>query len=75
MDALRPGELSQPLVSRFGVHLIRLEERRQANLSERELREMARNLVREQKADDAIKAWTDEVRARAFIEYRDAPQL
>lgn len=75
MGALRPGEMSQPLVSRFGVHLIRLEERRQAMLSEREQREIARDLVREEKADDAVNAWTDEVRSRAFVEYRDAPQL
>ena len=75
MDALGPGEMSQPVVSRFGVHLIRLEERRQATLSEREQRDMARELLREQKADDAINAWTDEVRGRAFVELREAPQL
>jgi peptidyl-prolyl cis-trans isomerase SurA len=75
MNALRPGEMSQPVVSRFGVHLIRLEERRQATLSEREQRDMARELVREQKADDAINAWTEEVRSRAFVEVREAPQL
>lgn len=74
MNALKPGEMSQPVVSRFGVHLIRLEERRQAVLSEREQREIARDLVREQKADDALNAWTDEVRGRAFVEYREAPQ-
>jgi peptidyl-prolyl cis-trans isomerase SurA len=74
MNALRPGEMSQPVVSRFGVHLIRLEERRQAALSEREQRDMARELVREQKADDAINAWTEEVRSRAFVEMREAPQ-
>lgn len=75
MNALRPGEMSQPVVSRFGVHLIRLEERRQATLTEREQRDMARELVREQKADDAINAWTEEVRSRAFVENREAPQL
>jgi peptidyl-prolyl cis-trans isomerase SurA len=75
MNALRPGEVSQPVVSRFGVHLIRLDERRQASLSEREQREVVRDLVREQKAGDAIRAWTEEVRGRAFVEYREAPQL
>ena len=35
---------------------------------------MARELVREQKADDAINAWTEEVRNRAFVELREAPQ-
>ena len=75
MNALRPGELSQPVVSRFGVHLIRLDERRQTTLSEREQRELVREMVREQKAGDAISAWTEEVRGRAFVEYREAPQF
>lgn len=75
MDALRPGEMSQPLVSRFGVHLIRLDERRQAALSEREQRDLARDLVREQKSEEALKAWSEDVRGRAFVEQREAPQL
>ncbi|WP_374406702.1 peptidylprolyl isomerase [Hydrogenophaga sp.] len=75
MNALQPGEMSPPVVSRFGVHLIRLDERRQAVLSEREQRDIARDLLREQKSDEAIQSWTDEVRNRAFVEYRDAPQL
>jgi peptidyl-prolyl cis-trans isomerase SurA len=74
MNALRPGEMSQPLVSRFGVHLIRLDERRQVALSEREQRELARDMVREQKSEDALKAWSEDVRGRAFVEQREAPQ-
>lgn len=75
MNTLRPGEMSQPLVSRFGVHLIRLEERRQAALSDREQRELARDMLREQKSEDALKAWSEDVRGRAFVEQREAPQL
>jgi len=75
MNALRPGEISQPLVSRFGVHLIRVDERRDNTLSQREQREVVRDLVREQKAADALLSWAQDVRSRAFVEYRDAPQL
>jgi peptidyl-prolyl cis-trans isomerase SurA len=75
MNALRPGEMSQPVVSRFGVHLIRLDERRQTELSEREQRDLARDLVREQKSEEALKAWSEDVRGRAFVEQREAPQL
>ncbi|GAO21076.1 chaperone surA [Alicycliphilus sp. B1] len=38
LNALRPGEISQPVVSRFGVHLIQLLERREAKLTQREQR-------------------------------------
>jgi peptidyl-prolyl cis-trans isomerase SurA len=75
MNALRTGEISQPLVSRFGVHLIRVDERRDNTLSQREQREVVRGLVREQKAGEALQSWAQDVRSRAFVEYREAPQL
>ena len=74
MDALKPGEISQPLVSRFGVHLIQLMERRETNLTPRELRDMARIAVREKKLDEAYATWAQELRGRAYVEYRDPPQ-
>ena len=74
MNRLAPGQISEPLVSRFGVHLIQVQERRQATLSEREQREWVRNLLREQKADEAYSSWTRELRGRAYIEYREPPQ-
>ncbi|QHE88663.1 peptidylprolyl isomerase [Hydrogenophaga sp. BPS33] len=74
MANLRPGEMSEPLVSRFGVHLIRVEERRQNTLSQRDQREMVRGLVREKKIDEALNTWAQDVRGRAFVELREAPQ-
>ena len=74
MDALKPGDLSQPLISRFGVHLIQLQERREQRLSAREQREVARQAVRMKKTEDAYATWTQEVRGRAYVEYRDPPQ-
>ena len=74
MNALAPGKIAEPVISRFGVHLIQLLERRQAKLSEREQREVARNMVREKKLDDSYAAWAQEVRGRAYVEFREPPQ-
>ena len=74
MNRLRPGDVSAPLVSRFGVHLIRVDERRQVAMSEREQRDIVRGLVREKKAAAALESWTQDARGRAFVEYREAPQ-
>ncbi len=74
MNQLEPGQLSEPLVSRFGVHLIQVQERRQVSLSAREQREWVRNLLREQKAEEAYATWARELRGRAYIEYREPPQ-
>ena len=71
LDALQPGQIGGPLVSRFGVHLLQLMERRTATLSQREQREVARNMVREKKLDEAYANWIREVRARAYVEIRE----
>ena len=74
LNALKPGDISEPVVSRFGVHLIQLIERREAKLNPREQREMARNVVREKKLDEAYANWARELRGRAYVEYREPPQ-
>ncbi len=74
MNRLAPGQISQPLISRFGVHLIQLLERRNTTLGEREQREMVRNMLREKKLDEAYANWARDVRARAYVEMREPPQ-
>lgn len=73
MDALPVGGLSDPVVSRFGVHLIEVVERREAPVDPRVLREQARNVLRGQKFESAYVEWVRELRARAYVELRDAP--
>lgn len=72
--ALAPGEVSTPLVSRFGVHLIQLVETRELPLTPRQQRELVRNVVRERKLEEALADWVRETRSRAFVEFRDPPQ-
>lgn len=73
LNALAPNQVSDPVSSRFGVHLIQVLERRQATLGPREQREVARNLLRERKLDAAYADWSREVRGRAFVEMREPP--
>jgi peptidyl-prolyl cis-trans isomerase SurA len=73
LASLAPGEIGPPLVSRFGVHLIRLEGRRTVQLSTREQREAVRALLREKKLDEAYLSWSRELRARAYVDLREPP--
>jgi len=73
MNALSVGGISEPLVSRFGVHLIQVIDRRQATLEPKAQREQARNVLREQKFDAAYLDWLRDLRARAYIEMREPP--
>lgn len=73
MNALEPGQISAQLVSRFGVHLITVTQRRVVPLSQREQREAVRNVLREKKSDDAVAVWAQDLRARAYVELREPP--
>lgn len=70
MNALQPGEISQPVPSRFGVHLIQVVERRQTRPTQAEQRNMVRAEVREKKLDEAYLVWARELRDRAYVEMR-----
>ena len=74
LATLAPGQVAAPFVSRFGVHLVQLMERRQVALSPREQREFARNAVRERKAEEVFARWSQTVRGRAFVQLREPPQ-
>lgn len=74
MNSLANGQISEPLTSRFGVHLIQVQERRERKMTEREQREAARGALREKKLDEAFLTWAQDLRARAYVELRESPQ-
>lgn len=74
MEGLAVNGISDPVVSRFGVHLIQVIGRRDVQLTQREQRDAARNILREKKLEEAYAVWLQEVRGRAYVEYREAPQ-
>jgi peptidyl-prolyl cis-trans isomerase SurA len=74
MNALAINGLSDPVVSRFGVHLIQVVERRKVALDAKQQREQARAALREQKFEEAYLEWVRDLRARAYVEMREPPQ-
>ena len=74
MNQLRPGQLAEPLVSRFGVHLIEVTDRRDAPMTDAEQRNLARSVLREGKLEEAYTSWVQDIRGKAFIEMREPPQ-
>ena len=74
MNNLDPGEISPPIVTRFGVHLIRVDQRTERTLSGDEQRQLARNMLREKKVQEAFDTWAREIRGRAYVEYREPPR-
>jgi len=74
MNGLGPGAVSAPVLSRFGVHLIQVIERREMELTTKEVRDQAKAALREQKFQSAYQEWAKDLRARAYIEMREPPQ-
>ena len=74
MLKLAPGGISPPVVSRFGVHLIQVLERRNITPDPKEIRNQARAQLRETKFEQAYADWAKELRLRAYIELREPPQ-
>jgi peptidyl-prolyl cis-trans isomerase SurA len=70
MDALAPNEISQPIASPFGWHLIQVIARRDQDLSEERRRIEARRMIRARKAEEAFDDWVRQTRDRAYIEVR-----
>lgn len=70
MEALKPGQVSEPVQSPFGWHLIQVVERRVDEVSDERKRLVARQALRERKAEEAYEDWIRQQRDRAYVEYR-----
>jgi peptidyl-prolyl cis-trans isomerase SurA len=74
INKLPIGGVSGPVISRFGVHLIQVVERRDQLIERKQLREQARNALRQAKYETTYQEWLKEIRARVYLELRDPPE-
>lgn len=70
MDALKPGEVSEPVRSPFGWHLIQVVDRRNQDVTQERKRWDARQAIRQRKSEEAFENWVRQVRDSVYVEYR-----
>ncbi|WP_460836167.1 peptidylprolyl isomerase [Massilia agri] len=69
--SLKPGEVSDVIESPFGYHLIRVAERKSEDVKQQKERNVARQVLRERKIQEAMEDWIRQVRDRAYVEFRE----
>ena len=70
MNRLAIKEVSEPVQSPFGYHLIEVLERRTQDVSDERKQAAAKQALRERKLDEAYQDWLRQIRDRAYVEYR-----
>lgn len=71
MNALSPGQVSAPVRTEFGYHLIEVLDRRTDSASPERVRALARQALRERRIEESFQDWVRQVRDRTYVEYRD----
>ncbi|MGD8275331.1 MAG: peptidylprolyl isomerase [Thiohalocapsa sp.] len=70
MDALAPGEVSEPFQSPFGWHIVQVLDRRQQDTADELLRMKAEDALRQRKAEEATEMWLRQLRDEAYVDLR-----
>ncbi|MHB8454044.1 MAG: peptidylprolyl isomerase [Acidiferrobacterales bacterium] len=71
MDALKINEISAPVQTPYGFHLIQVLGRRVKDVTSERNEASAREQIHERKADERYEQWVRQLRDEAYVDYLD----
>ncbi len=72
MDATKIGEISEPFQSRYGWHILLVEDRRKQDVTDEIRHNIARNYLHEKKYQEELDNWLRKIRDGAFVDIKKA---
>ena len=70
MNNLKDGEVSEPVRTEYGYHLVQVLGRREAEGSVQQQMDLARQAIGQRKAEQSYADWLRQLRDSAYVEYK-----
>ena len=73
MDATPTGELSTPVRSQFGWHVLQVTDRREADIGEEVQRNQVRQMLYGRRFEEELPIWLRKIRSEAYVDIKEQP--
>ncbi len=71
MSEIEPGKLSKPFKSKFGWHILQVEERKETDLGEQVQRNQIHQMLQSRQFEEELPIWLRKIRAEAYVDIKE----
>ncbi|MFT6189311.1 MAG: peptidyl-prolyl cis-trans isomerase SurA [Oleispira sp.] len=71
MNEIEPGVLSQPFKSKFGWHILKVDERKETDLGEQVQRNQIYQMLQARQFEEELPIWLRKIRSEAYVDIKE----